>query len=209
MTANPPVAQPANTNEDVIKGGLFALVAIPLGVILLVLLSSIGFIASIVGFVVAAAAVWLYRRGSGGFISRSGAFVVTGVVVVALLIGIWISIAIDFAGGLGHLGLLGQSEFWDQYWANFGKLVGEEGLFVPLVIVFGALGAFQTLRRAFAIARQPRTQEQIFGQQPPTPYTSAPGTTASTIQPTSYQNDVDGPPSASVDDKTPPPTPGA
>jgi hypothetical protein len=209
MTANPPVAQPTNTNEDVIKGGLFALVAIPLGVVLLVLLSSIGFIASIVGFVVAAAAVWLYRRGSGGFISRTGAFVVTGVVIVALLVGIWLSVAVDAAGGLGHLDRLGDSAFWSAFSANFGRLLGEEGLFVPLVILFGALGAFRTLRRAFAIARQPRTQEQIFGQQPPTPYGSAPGTTASTIQPTSYQNDVDGPPSASVDDKTKPPTPGA
>ena len=205
MTTNPPVARPANTNEDVIKGGLFALVAIPIGVILLVLLSSIGFVASIVGFVVAAAAVWLYRRGSGGFISRTGAFVVTGVVLVALLLGIWLAIAVAAAGGLGHLDRLGNPEFWTVYSNNFGRLLGEEGLFVVLVIAFGILGAFRTLGRAFAVARQPRTQEQIFGQAPTTPagYTASPG---SSIQPTSYQNDVDGPPSASVDDKTQPPT---
>ena len=194
---------PANPNEDVIKGGLFALLAIPLGVILLVLLSSIGFVASIVGFVVAFSAVWLYRKGSGGFISRTGAWVVTLIVLASLLIGIWASLVVGAAGGITHLSTIGDPRFWPLFNQAFGEIVSDQILFIVLILAFGALGSFRILGRAFATARQPRTREEIFGQAP-SPYTKDP--TSSTITPTTYQNDVDGAPSASADDKTKPPT---
>jgi hypothetical protein len=197
MTANTNPTNPVVPNEDVVRGGLFALLAIPVGVILLTLLSSIGFIASIVGWVVAFCALWLYRRGSGGFISRVGAWTVTAIVVVSLLIGIWASLVVTLAGGLGQLSVIGDPRFWPLFSSNFGTLLNQNLLFVILVLAFGALGAFRTLGRAFATARQPRTQEQIFGQAP-----------TGTVYPTSYQNDVDGAPSGSADDKTKPPTSG-
>jgi hypothetical protein len=188
MTANTNPTNPVVPNEDVVRGGLFALLAIPVGVILLALLSSIGFVASIVGYLVAFCALWLYRRGSGGFISRVGAWTVTAVVAVSLLVGIWASLVVGAVGGLGQLSVVGDPRFWPAFSANFGTLVNEDAIFILLILAFGALGAFRTLRRAFATAQQPRTQEQIFGQAP-----------------TTY---VDDAPSGSADDKTKPPTSG-
>ncbi|MDQ1563803.1 MAG: hypothetical protein QOI14_754 [Actinomycetota bacterium] len=212
MTANTNPTNPAVPNEDVVRGGLFALLAIPVGVILLTLLSSVGFVASIVGFVVAYCALWLYRRGSGGFISRVGAWAVTAVVVASLLIGIWASLVVGAVGGLGQLSVIGDPRFWPLFSANFGSLLSQNAIFILLILAFGALGAFRTLGRAFVTARQPRTQEQIFGEAPTSPSnTVAPTgtiTPTSAVTPTSYENDVDGAPSGSADDKTKPPTSG-
>src|ERR1700761_6416271 len=107
--------RPQQPVENVLGGALLALLAVPLGVVILVLIASIGFVASIVGFVVAFAALWLYRRGSGGIISRSGAWIVTAIVVVTLLVGIWAVEVVDFARGIGHLDNLNAPGFWDQF----------------------------------------------------------------------------------------------
>jgi hypothetical protein len=85
MTGSTTQPQP----ENVLGGALLALLAIPVGVIALTLLWSIGFIASIVGFLVAFSAFWLYRRGSGGTISRVGAWTITAIVVFTLAFGLW------------------------------------------------------------------------------------------------------------------------
>src|ERR1700743_2591851 len=110
-------AQPPE--ENVIGGGLLALLALPVGVVVLVLISSIGVVASIVGYLVAFAAMWLYRRGSGGVISRVGAWVVTAIVLATLLVGIWASMVVSFADGLGHLGDIGLPGFWPQFTRDF------------------------------------------------------------------------------------------
>src|ERR1700709_533680 len=96
MTASPP------RPENAIGVALVALRALPVGVIALPLLWSIGFIASIVGFLVAFSAVWLYRRGSGGVISQVGAWLITAIVVFTLAFGLWVAMVVDYAPGLGH-----------------------------------------------------------------------------------------------------------
>src|ERR1700710_877110 len=118
--------RPQSPVENVRGGGLFALLAIPLGVIILTLISSIGFVASIVGFVVAFCAVWLYRRGSGGIISRTGAWVGTIIVLATLLLGIWVSEVVEFARGIGHLGNIGDPTFWPQFNDRFPSLIGQD-----------------------------------------------------------------------------------
>jgi hypothetical protein len=184
--------------ENVVSGALLALLALPLGVIVLALLSSIGFVASIVGFLVAFAAVWLYRRGSGGVISRVGAWVVTGVVLLTLLVGIWVSLVVSAAGGLGSLGVLSDARFWPLFNEHFGELVGESGLFILLVLAFGVLGSFRVLRRAFATARQTPGPANLTGQSTTLP-----------PAPTTYHDDIDSAPTGSADDKTAPPTTGS
>jgi hypothetical protein len=193
MTAPQSNAQP----ENVIGGALLAVLVLPVGVVVLALLSSVGFVASIVGFGVAFASVWLYRRGSGGAISRVGAWTITGVVALTLLLGIWISLVIGYAGGLGHLGLLGNRVFWSAFNANFSNLVSENVLFIILVLVFGAWGAFRILGRAFATARLTAPQATVGGEPsllPPAPQI--------------YHDDLDAPPTGSADDKTTPPSVG-
>ena len=195
MTA--PTTQPHAQPENVIGGGLFALLAIPVGVIALTLLWSIGFIASIVGFLVAFSAVWLYRRGSGGVISRVGAWLVTAIVVFALAFGLWVAMVVDYAHGLGHLSNIGLGDFWAQFNADFSDNVNSSILSIILVFVFGALGAFRILGRAFATARQTDAPANLTGQAttlPPAPAT--------------YHDDIDAAPTGSADDKTAPPTTG-
>ena len=51
--------------ENVGRGVLFSLLAIPVGVAAAVLIWQLGFIASITSFAIAAGAAWLYTRGAG------------------------------------------------------------------------------------------------------------------------------------------------
>jgi hypothetical protein len=184
--------------ENVIGGALLALLAVPVGVIALALLSSIGFVASIVGYLVAFAAVWLYRRGSGGVISRVGAWTVTGVVLLTLLLGVWVSMVVTFADGLGHLGNIGRPEFWPQFNSTFPDNVKANVLFIVLILVFGAWGSFRILRRAFVTARQTQNPANLTGQSTTLP-----------PAPTTYHDDIDAPPTGSADDRTAPPTAGS
>jgi hypothetical protein len=184
--------------ENVISGALLALLALPVGVIVLALISSIGFVASIVGYLIAFAAVWLYRRGSGGVISRVGAWVITGVVVLTLLVGIWVSLVVTAVGGLGNLGLIGDARFWPLFNEHFSDLVGGSALFIILVLAFGVLGSFRVLGRAFATARLHESAA------------TAPGnSTTLPPAPTTYHDDIDAAPTGSADDKTKPPTAGS
>ena len=193
MTAARPQSQP----ENVIGGALLALLALPVGVVILTLISSIGIVASIVGFLVAFAAVWLYRRGSGGAISRTGAWIVTGIVVLTLLLGIWVSLVVAFARGLGHLANIGLPDFWPQFNQNLPDDINSNILFIVLIIVFGALGAFRILGRAFFTARQTPNPSNLTGQ-----------ATALPPAPQTYHDDIDANPTGSADDKTAPPTTG-
>ena len=183
--------------ENVPAGSLLSLVAIPLGVILLVLLQSVGIVASLVGFVVAFVGLWLYRKGSGGVISRTGAWVVTAVVIVSLVLGLLASFFVMVIGGLGHLDRINDPAYTKFFGDNLGVILQQESLTVVLVLAFGALGSFRLLGRAFRTTR-------IHAGQPP--QGAAPTTgQGSPVFPT-YRNDVDGAPSASADDKTAPPT---
>lgn len=197
MTTSQPTAQ----TENVLGGALLALLAVPVGVVVLALLSSIGFIASIVGFLVAFSAVWLYRRGSGGFISRTGAWIVTVIVLGTLVLGIWVDLVVTFAHGLGHLSNIGAEGFWPQFNKDLPGNLSDNILFIVLILAFGALGAFRTIGRAFAIARA-TPQTAATGSGSPT------GTGPSTTGTTTYRNDVDAPPTGSADDRTTPPTAG-
>jgi hypothetical protein len=183
--------------ENVIGGAILALLAIPVGVVALTLLWSIGFVASIVGFLVAFSAVWLYRRGSGGVISRIGAWTITLIVLVALALGLWVALVVEFANGIGHLNNLGQPDFWPQFNSHFPNVVKADLLSVILVFVFGALGSFRVLGRAFSTARQTAAPTNLTGQ--PTTLPTAP---------TTYHDDIDAAPTGSADDKTKPPTAG-
>jgi len=184
--------------ENVIGGAILALLAIPVGVIALTLLWSIGFIASIVGFLVAFCAFWLYRRGSGGQISRAGAWIITAIVVFSIAFGLWVAMVVDFADGLGHLGNIGMPGFWPQFNDHFSDIVGANVLAIVLVFAFGALGAFRILGRAFATARQTSAPANLTGQSTTLP-----------PAPTTYHDDIDAAPTGSADDKTAPPTAGS
>ncbi|HLU28530.1 MAG TPA: hypothetical protein VKZ65_08835, partial [Glycomyces sp.] len=67
MTIMPERAEPQPVNE--VRGVLFALAIIPVGIILWGIVWSLGFISAIVGFAVAIGAMFLYKLGTGGRIT--------------------------------------------------------------------------------------------------------------------------------------------
>jgi hypothetical protein len=193
MTAQRPTGQP----ENVIAGFLFALLAIPVGVVALTLLWSVGVVLGLVGFLVAFCAFWLYRRGSGGVISRVGAWTILAIVLFTLAFGLWVAMVVDYSHGVGHLDNLGNPTFWPQFNHDFPDNVSNSVLPIVLVFVFGAFGSFRVLGRAFAIARQTPNPTNLTGQSTTLP-----------PAPTTYHDDIDAPPTGSADDKTAPPTAG-
>jgi hypothetical protein len=143
--------------ENVQRGTIVALVTIPLGVIVWVILWNIGFVASIVAFGAAYLAVRLYRWGSGGPISRTGAIRITVITIVTMLIALFAGIVSDaaqsYSSGSGESALseVLSPEFWRVFWhalAQPGVLSGYAPSII-LALLFGAIGCFSTLRNAF------------------------------------------------------------
>jgi hypothetical protein len=132
---------------------MLALLIIPAGVLVWVGLWSLGFITSIVAFGIAVGAVWLYRKGSGGLITREGAWTVTAIVVVTLLIAFWLGLVLDEAGGIKHLDRLSNPVFWRYFSEDFGALVKQDILSLLIAVAFAALGVRRVLGNAFATAR--------------------------------------------------------
>lgn len=153
----PAAAQPSVPVERVGRGALAALVVIPVGVLAWVVVWSLGYIAAIVGAVVAFGAFWLYVRGAGR-ISRVGALVVLGITVVTLLLAFFAGIVLDVArgfgegSGLGTWGAFTHDQFWPSFWELFPDILPEYKGDFAWAIGFGALGSFATLRTAFAAA---------------------------------------------------------
>lgn len=166
----PPAAPPAATPvapvlppENFVRGTLLALLAIPAGVIVFVLVWNLGFVSAIVGFAVAFAASFLYRFGSGGRVSVRGAIVVTAITVGTLVLAFLIAIASDISQ-IRHESLL--ESLFGPYLL---PAVGANGLSVVLAIVFGVLGCFSVLRTAFQQARTDAAPPTLPPAAPPVP----------------------------------------
>jgi hypothetical protein len=152
-----PAPQPAR--EDLVRGTLFSLVAIPGGVILWLILWNMGFIASIVGFLVAAGAARLYVAGSGGSLSRRGVWVIAAVTLATVLVSFLGSIWVDMARAMevSPLAQLVDPQAWDLFALN---VTGNPELLelyagdFAMALLFSALGCFFTLRRLFGQTRK-------------------------------------------------------
>ena len=164
-----PVQQvPVVRLENVGRGALLALLTIPVGVALWVLLWGFGFIASLVAALVAFMALRLYVWGSGG-LSRVGAVVVVAVTVVTLLLAFFGGIVLDAARGFGEASGLGawgafvHEAFWPALWEVLPEALPEYLPDFAWAAGFGALGSYATLRAAFAatspVAMGPATAE--------------------------------------------------
>lgn len=146
--------------ENVGKGTAFALLAIPAGVAVWLILWKFGFIASIVGFGVVWVAVQLYVRGSGGVISRLGAFIILGIVVLTLLLSFLAGMVYDVAEVIGEANSMTTWEafthdkFWTIFSDNFSDILPDYRKDFLFAAAFGALGAFSMLRAVFQQAAQ-------------------------------------------------------
>lgn len=170
MTVNPAEVPPV---EDVNRGTVVALLALPVGVIAWVLIWSIGIVASIVGFGIAYLTMFLYTRGSGGLISRAGAVRITIITLVTLAIAIFAGLVSDVAIGISRLSSLSPIEALsdNQFPVVLNTYltdgVSEWGFFVLLAVVFGIVGCFGILRTAFRATAAPKPME--WPTQPATP----------------------------------------
>jgi hypothetical protein len=156
--------------ENVPRGTLMALLIIPAGIIAWVILWQFGLIASLVALGIALGALWLYRFGSGGRISRSGAIRVTIITVVALALAFLGGLVADvlpmFANqrNLNPVAALTSSEFWEFFSHAVGNNSGDVIVQLVIALIFGALGCFSVLRTAFV---QTRAADAAAGEQPP------------------------------------------
>jgi hypothetical protein len=148
-------------SENLQRGVIFALIALPVGVIAWDILWGFGFVASIVAFAVAYLAFRLYRFGSGGRITRNGAIAVAIITIGTLIIAFISGFAVEFVGlysqqyGTSIPEALVSPDFWSIV---FRAITSPEALpSLALAALFGALGCFGTLRAAFRQSRVPTT----------------------------------------------------
>jgi hypothetical protein len=136
--------------ENVGRGLLFSLAAIPLGVAAAVLIWQLGFIASITSFAVAAGAAWLYTRGAGS-VPRVGllpliAVIVAGVVASFLAVVVSDMVHVWNSPEGAELGWPSLSSFILGNIFDPGVLAAY-GTDMAMFGVFAALGIFSTVRR--------------------------------------------------------------
>jgi len=151
--------QPALRPENILRGTLFALIAIPAGVLVWVIIWSIGIVASIVAFGVAVFTVWLYRKGSGGAVSRTGAFITSAIILVTLLLAFYFGLVVDYVraasdqSGIAPLDIFQNPNFWNYFGMDFPEIVRLNGFNLLLALAFGVLGSFSILRNVFRAAK--------------------------------------------------------
>ena len=146
------------------RGVLVALLIIPIGIVAWGVLWNFGFIASIVGFVVAFGAMFLYRLGAGQ-VTRLGAALITAITLITLLLAFFGGIVLDGlkgfseATGQAQLDLFFTPQFWDGFFVvlNQPGVIGSYAGDFGLALLFGALGCFGVIRSAFKTASAPAT----------------------------------------------------
>jgi hypothetical protein len=159
MSDTPEVTTPSVPSENVPRGTLMALLIIPAGIIAWVVLWQFGLVASIVAFGVAIGALWLYRFGSGGRISRTGAVRVTIIVIVTLLLSFLAGLVADvlplYASqrNQDYVTALTSGEFWSFFNHALANNAGNVAVPLVLALAFGVLGCFSVLRAAFVQTR--------------------------------------------------------
>lgn len=153
-------AQPSSLpSENFQRGLIFALVVLPVGILAWDVLWSVGFVASIVAFGVAWGAVRLYRIGSGGRITRSGAIAVTAITIATLVLAYVSGFVVDVVQALVKQGAsVTEALAYPPFWGYVGQAMTAPGALVSLLLaaVFGALGCVSVLRSAFRLSRAPQ-----------------------------------------------------
>lgn len=152
----PRLSRPARavSAASVWRGTLLALLVVPVGVLLWLVIWDTGWVTSLVAYGAAVGTGKLYALGSGGRVTWAGAVVVTTITLVTLIAafvgGVWLD-AVRFLGG-SPLEQVFDSEPWGllaynvQYYRPFF-----DGLYAQLAISagMGGLGCFFALRGLF------------------------------------------------------------
>ena len=156
-------AQPATPIEDVNRGTVVALLAIPAGIIVFVLVWSIGFIASAVTLGVAYLARFLYLLGSGRAIGRTGAVRVTIITIATVILSIVAGLITDVALAISQVAQISPIEALSvpqfsqvlEVYLTEPELQYSPWPSVLIALGFGLLGCFSILRATFRAAAAP------------------------------------------------------
>jgi len=140
------------------RGTLLSLLIIPLGVVVWVLVWNLGFVAGIVGFGIAVGALFLYRFGSGGVVSRGGAVRVALITLVTVLIALFACVVSDVVSflseevGLSAIETLTHEAFWPEFQRIIAipEVSAEYAKQFAIGLGLALVGSFSTLRGAFS-----------------------------------------------------------
>ena len=156
--ASPPAPADSLPSENLQRGVIFALIVLPVGIVAWDVLWSVGFVASIVAYGVAWAAVRLYRIGSGGRLTRSGAIAITVITIATLVLAFVSGFIVDVVQALVKQGAsVTEALSYPPFGGYVVQAMTQPSSLISLLLaaLFGALGCFSVLRGAFRLSRAP------------------------------------------------------
>lgn len=158
MSQTPAKPTVIGTSENIPRGILFSLLAVVGGIIAWVGLWILGFMASIVAFLIAWLAVKLFKLGAGD-ISRRSAPAVLAVIVCGIILAFLSGMASDalvvYLEGVESpdwMGTFFTGDFWAFFLGNIftnGELWGSYAVDIVIAIAFGILGAYGVVKDLF------------------------------------------------------------
>lgn len=152
--------------ENLPRGLILALLAIPAGVLVYMIIWNLGYIAGIVGFLVAFGAYFLYRFGSGGRVSIKGGIIIAAITLVTLVLAFILGEVWDYVAqasaqtGISVQDILSTPGLGGYIVSDLtapeyvGTLLGNGGL----TFLFGLLGCAGVL---FNIFRQAKAAQPV------------------------------------------------
>ena len=144
------------------KGLAYALLSIPVGMILWVIIWQMGFIASISSFAIAWLAIYLYRVGARSSVTRKVLPYLIAIIVVGVVLSFiagMASDAVDFynnKNSLSGMGTIFSGDFWSFF---FDNLFNNPDLWasytsdIIMSVVFAAIGLYGIVRDLFMVKK--------------------------------------------------------
>lgn len=143
--------------ERVGRGTLLALVAVPVGMIVAALIWQVGFIASISTLVMAALLPILYRRGSGGRISK-GIPVIIGLAVIGTVLSFFAVVTGDLIKAYQGFGPSDRASYgsFAEFWSTnifYGPVLKPYSKDAALFVLFAVFAGVSVILRVRRINR--------------------------------------------------------
>ncbi len=142
--------QTAAPTENVARGALVTLLAIPVAIIAFVIVGAIfGGVSGIAAIIVPYIAGFLYRVGAGAPLSRAGWGPFVGISAVAVLVGTFAGItaaAWRVFTSVGGDNALGNPAFWHTVGNQFTVDLGDNAVPILIGLVLGAVGIVTVIR---------------------------------------------------------------
>ena len=153
-------------NENVGKGILGALIGSLAGVLAIVLIGRLGYVAVISGVIMAYCTLTLYQKFAGG-ISKKGIIICAIIMLIMIIIGNHVSIVIAVQGEMDNKGYsLGFFETQSTLFKVMGEdssLLSKYILNLVLVLVFAFAGGFGILKTQFKTVKAVQDYNQANG----------------------------------------------